>query len=98
MSKSKSLPSQLRVAPEFSNLGRLASILKPASANPAGRVEPPLATDDQSWTVFGVGAIWQTAAENAARQSGNDLGDWLRQTIDEAAAAQGLPAPATKDA
>ncbi len=46
-----------------------------------------LSADDQSWTVFGVGAIWQAAAENAARLEGVDLGDWLAAAVKEAASA-----------
>lgn len=90
MSKPKSPPSQLKIAPEFSGPGRLASILRPGPAKSAERLEPALAADDQSWTVFGVGAIWQAAAENAARLAGTDLSDWLRQTVAEAATAQGI--------
>jgi len=83
--KSKPPRPHLTIAPEFSSRGQLASILKPGSATPTERVEPLLPADDQSWTVFGVGAIWQAAAENAARLEGVDLGDWLAAAVKEAA-------------
>ena len=87
MPKSKQPRPPLAIAPEFSSRGRLASILKPGSGTPTERVEPVLSADDQSWTVFGVGAIWQTAAENAARLEGVELGDWLAAAVKEAASA-----------
>lgn len=89
MSNPKSPPPQVKIAPEFSGPGRLASILRPGPAKSAERIEPALA-DDRFWTVFGVGAIWQAAAENAARLAGTELSDWLRQTVAEAATAQGI--------
>lgn len=87
MSDSKSKRPGLSVAPEFVGLGRLAGILTPGTspARPANRIEPQITDDDNAWTVFGVGAIWQTAAENAARLDGCELGEWLSLAVKEAA-------------
>ena len=96
MSSSKSDRPRVNIAPEFSGLGGLAQALKggtpaPAPVTPEG--------DDTVWTILGVSALWQTAAENAARLSGMDLGQWLASTIEDAAAAQGVnPAAASHDA
>ena len=81
---------KLSVAPEFVGLGRLAKILKPDGA--AGAAPSSVVESADIWTVFGVGAIWQTAAENAARLSQSDLATWLTAAINEAAGAQGLSA------
>ena len=85
-----SKPPKLSVAPEFVGLGRLANILKPgaSSRSVAGQASP----GDSVWTVFGVGVIWQTAAENAARRAGVELGAWLSHAITDAAATQEPPA------
>ncbi len=79
------------VAPEFAGPGRLASVLKsPSDARPyPSATESVTAADQSVWPVFGVGIIWQTAAENAARLTNVDLGRWLTTAIEEAAAAQG---------
>lgn len=89
MSESKGVRPRLTVAPEFAGLGRLTAILKPGSSTGTPIKTNPT-TDSGIWTVFGIGAIWQAAAENAARLSGTDLSSWLTHAIDEAAASQGI--------
>jgi hypothetical protein len=79
-----------QVAPEFSSRKSLAAILKPAPASSGTKSE---ADDGLAWTVFGVGAIWRSAAENAARISGQELGHWMTAAIDAAAASQGVAIP-----
>lgn len=86
-----SKPPKLSVAPEFVGLGRLANILKPAAGPRGANSQGP--ASDGAWTVFGVGVIWQTAAENAARRAGMELGAWLSHAITDAAAIQEPPAP-----
>ena len=86
-------PPRPTIAPEFGGRGGLAAALKPTRAPSSERNESdpaPVASQADHWTVFGVGVIWQTAAENAARLSGHDLGRWLTLTIEEAAANQGI--------
>lgn len=85
-----SKPPKLNVAPEFASLGRLANVLKP-NASTDSRLSSAVETSD-TWTVFGVSALWQTAAENAARLAQTDIAAWLTATIREAAAAEGVPA------
>lgn len=78
------------IAPEFAGPGRLAAVLK-SSADQEGRrtsTEADMSDDQSAWVVFGVGVIWQTAAENAARLTNVDLGRWLTAAIEEAASAQ----------
>ena len=87
MSSSKSDRPRVNIAPEFSGLGGLAQALNGGTPAPAP-VTPD--GDDTVWTVLGVSALWQTAAENAARLSGMDLSQWLASAIEEAAAAQGI--------
>lgn len=90
MAQNKSAPPRITIAPEFSGPGSLARALKPQSA-PAAALHPFAAAENgDSWAVLGVGAIWQTAAENAARLSGCELAQWLRDTIEEAAQNQGF--------
>jgi hypothetical protein len=86
MSQRKSVPPRIKIAPEFSGPGSLARALKQGvqvASNSAA-----LGDDASVWTVLGVSALWQTAAENAARRTGVELGDWLSQAITEAAAAE----------
>lgn len=88
---SKPPPPRPSIAPEFAGLGRLASIL---NRRPGQAATTKAGGDgDEVWTVFGVGTIWQTAAENAARRAGMDLPDWLDQAIRDAARAQGVAVP-----
>jgi hypothetical protein len=88
MSQNKSVPPRITIAPEFSAPGSLVRALQagaqPASGRSAGF------DNDTVWTVLGVSALWQTAAENAARRTGVELGDWLRQAINDAVAAEGI--------
>lgn len=92
MSDNKPGTPRPTIAPEFASRGGLAAALKPTRSPSGERDESNPAVDSHAdhWIVFGVGAIWQTAAENAARLSGNDLGGWLTQTIKEAATDQGI--------
>ena len=93
VSDNKLGPPRPTIAPEFAGRGGLAAALKPTRppSNERNESHPaPVASEADHWTVFGVGAIWQTAAENAARLSGHDLGQWLALTIEEAAADQGI--------
>jgi hypothetical protein len=86
MSQKKSVPLRISIAPEFSGPGSLARALKQGAQAASNSAAPG---DDASvWTVLGVSALWQTAAENAARRTGVELGDWLSQAITEAAAAE----------
>lgn len=91
MSKNPPSPPRPTIAPEFTGLGRLASVLKPRGDRRTGSGSGT--SDAEVWTVFGVGAIWQTAAENAARRANMDLADWLDQTIRSAAAVEGFAMP-----
>jgi hypothetical protein len=86
MSQRKSAPPRITIAPEFSGPGSLARALQAGTQAASNSAAPG---DDASlWTVLGVSALWQTAAENAARRTGVELGDWLSQAIAEAAAAE----------
>jgi hypothetical protein len=90
---------RVNIAPEFSGLGGLAQALKGGTPAPSERNAATPQSDDTVWTILGVSALWQTAAENAARLSGMDLSQWLASTIADAAAAQGVkPAGASHDA
>ncbi|MGE0152314.1 MAG: hypothetical protein AB7R90_06820 [Reyranellaceae bacterium] len=82
MSKKEPFPPRITPAPEFSGPGALARVLKRGGAPIPGGKNPDR---DGAWTVLGVGALWQTAAENAARRSGCDLAQWLTEAINEAA-------------
>jgi hypothetical protein len=96
MSASKPGRPGLSIAPEFSGRGSLAQALK--GRTPEAGAET-LAASDPEWTVLGVDALWQAAAENAARSSGMELSQWLTATIEDAAAAEGIkPAGAWHDA
>lgn len=78
------------VAPEFASPGRLAAVLRYSASQEARRTtaDASAEADQTAWVVFGVGVIWQTAAENAARLTNVDLGRWLTAAIEEAASAQ----------
>lgn len=78
------------VAPEFAGAGRLAAVLRSSASQEARRTttDEGASNDQSAWVVFGVGVIWQTAAENAARLTNVELGKWLTAAIEEAASEQ----------
>ncbi|MDF3072757.1 MAG: hypothetical protein K0S54_424 [Alphaproteobacteria bacterium] len=99
MSANKPPRPPVRIAPEFSGLGGLAQALKGDGAGTGVGRNAAVLDGDATWTVLGVSALWQTAAENAARLSGMELNRWLALAIADAAVAQGVkPAAASHDA
>lgn len=72
----------LRVAPEYAGDGLAAALAGQAQGGASGE------SSSGEWVVFGVDMVAQIAAENAARASGQSLGQWLSDLIAETAAAK----------
>lgn len=90
MSKPKAPLPYLTSPPEFSAPGSLARVLKKEGAAAPAAPSKPTSKNQDVWTVLGIGPIWQTAAENAARGAGQNLAQWLTETIERAAQSQGI--------